>query len=77
MQSWKKAIMWIHKIVRRNGYKSSKKWKGGGDGSDVKQMFIEIDKIKSEWRLHSMGQLWPLCNALQLHNQEHNKPYIK
>jgi hypothetical protein len=38
--------MWIHKIVRRNGYKSSKKWKGGGDGSDVKQMFIEIDKIK-------------------------------
>jgi hypothetical protein len=41
-----------------------KKWKGGGEGNDVKWFPININEIENEWKLHSMRWLWPLHGAL-------------
>jgi len=38
--------------IEKNG--KGKKWKGGGEGNDVKWFPININEIENEWKLHSM-----------------------
>jgi hypothetical protein len=40
--------MLVHKVVGKRNYKSSKYWRGEGNGGDVKRLLINIDETKKQ-----------------------------